>query len=106
MNHVKAKIEDGVTRAVVLVGEKANENYSTDFISRLYNEDGKGSFTAKTCVLGHVQQVYAMMARFFIAVLINQSMGHLWNFGNFRAALRVRSIGTWGRNWLRPPWNG
>jgi len=56
VNHVKAKIEDGVKRSLVLVSENANENYSTDFISRLYNEDGKGHFTAKTCVLGHIQQ--------------------------------------------------
>ena len=45
-----------VYRSVVLVSENANANYSTDFISRLYNEDGKGHFTAKTAVLGHIQQ--------------------------------------------------
>jgi len=56
VNHVKAKIEDQVNRSICVVSENANSNYNTDFITRLYNEDGKGTFTAKPCVLGHIQQ--------------------------------------------------
>lgn len=56
VDHIKAKIEDGVKRSLILRSERANENYTTDFIERLYNEDGKGYFTAKSCVLGHIQQ--------------------------------------------------
>ena len=74
VNHVKAKIEDGVKRSLVLVSENANKNYSTDFISRLYNEDGKGHFTAKTCVLGHIQQVASLM-RDVCRELNNSDMG-------------------------------
>lgn len=36
--------------------EKANENYTTDFIYRLYAEEGKDVFTARQNVLGHMQQ--------------------------------------------------
>nr|AAA62385.1 phosphofructokinase [Drosophila melanogaster] len=36
--------------------EKASENYSTDFIYRLYSEEGKGLFTCRMNILGHMQQ--------------------------------------------------
>ncbi|KAF4514246.1 UNVERIFIED_CONTAM: hypothetical protein B566_EDAN019536 [Ephemera danica] len=38
------------------VNEKANENYTTDFIYRLYTEEGKGLFSARCNILGHMQQ--------------------------------------------------
>jgi hypothetical protein len=34
--------------------EKANENYTTDFIYRLYSEEGKGLFSARSNVLGKI----------------------------------------------------
>ena len=37
--------------------ENSNENYTTEFIGALYREEGKGLFTVRTNVLGHVQQV-------------------------------------------------
>ena len=37
--------------------EKASPNYTTDFIHKLYNEEGKGLFVAKKNILGHMQQV-------------------------------------------------
>ena len=37
--------------------ENCSENYTTDFIAALYREEGKGLFTVRTNVLGHVQQV-------------------------------------------------
>ena len=36
--------------------ECANENYNTDFIHRLYTEEGRGVFTTRVNVLGHMQQ--------------------------------------------------
>ena len=41
--------------------EKCSENYTTDFISALYREEGEGLFTVRTNVLGHVQQVNLML---------------------------------------------
>ena len=35
----------------------ANVNYTTDFIHRLYNEEGRGLFTCRMNLIGHVQQV-------------------------------------------------
>lgn len=32
--------------------EKANENYTTDFIYKLFSEEGKGVFSARMNVLG------------------------------------------------------
>ena len=37
--------------------EKANSNYTTDFIYKLYSEEGKGKFNCRVNVLGHMQQV-------------------------------------------------
>jgi len=34
--------------------EKANENYNTDFIYKLFSEEGKGVFSARMNVLGKI----------------------------------------------------
>ncbi|XP_076035217.1 ATP-dependent 6-phosphofructokinase isoform X3 [Oratosquilla oratoria] len=54
--HMTAKMAEGVQRGLVLRNENANENYSTDFIHRLYTEEGKGIFSCRQNVLGHMQQ--------------------------------------------------
>ncbi|XP_074657068.1 ATP-dependent 6-phosphofructokinase-like isoform X2 [Tubulanus polymorphus] len=54
--HLKAKIEDGVQRGLILRNEKANENYTTDFIHQLFSEEGKGVFVCRKNILGHMQQ--------------------------------------------------
>lgn len=36
--------------------ERANKNYTTDFITRLFAEEGYPVFTTRMNVLGHVQQ--------------------------------------------------
>lgn len=36
--------------------ENANSNYTTDFIEHLFSEEGKGVFTCRKNVLGHMQQ--------------------------------------------------
>lgn len=54
--HMAAKMAEGVQRGLVLRNEMANENYSTDFIYRLYSEEGKGLFTCRKNILGHMQQ--------------------------------------------------
>ncbi|XP_042231275.1 ATP-dependent 6-phosphofructokinase-like isoform X4 [Homarus americanus] len=54
--HMAAKMAEGVQRGLVLRNEKANENYTTDFIFRVYSEEGKGIFSCRKNVLGHMQQ--------------------------------------------------
>jgi 6-phosphofructokinase 1 len=54
--HLSAKIKDGVKRGLIIRNRNANENYTTDFIHRLYNEEGHGAFTCRMNVIGHVQQ--------------------------------------------------
>ena len=51
-----AKMAEGVQRGLVLRNEMANENYSTDFIYRLFTEEGKGIFSCRKNILGHMQQ--------------------------------------------------
>jgi len=45
-----------IYRGLILRNEKANENYDTDFLYRLYAEEGKGRFTVRQNILGHMQQ--------------------------------------------------
>nr|XP_050040643.1 ATP-dependent 6-phosphofructokinase-like isoform X2 [Dermacentor andersoni] len=54
--HMQVKMSEGVQRGLILRNEKANENYTTDFIHRLYSEEGKDVFTARQNILGHMQQ--------------------------------------------------
>jgi len=57
VNHMASKmIEGGVQRGLILRNEKANDNYSTDFVYRLFCEEGKKAFSARMNVLGHMQQ--------------------------------------------------
>lgn len=53
---IASKMAEGVQRGLILRNEKANDNYNTDFIYRLYSEEGKGIFSARMNVLGHMQQ--------------------------------------------------
>ena len=57
VTHMGCKIKDGVKRGLVLRNEKANSNYTTEFIHKLYSEEGKGVFNCRMNVLGHMQQV-------------------------------------------------
>ncbi|XP_053383137.1 ATP-dependent 6-phosphofructokinase, muscle type-like isoform X2 [Mercenaria mercenaria] len=55
--HLKNKILNaGVQRGLVLRNEYANPHYTTDFIEQLFSEEGKGVFTCRKNVLGHMQQ--------------------------------------------------
>lgn len=54
--HMQAKMADGVQRGLILRNESANVNYTTDFIFRLYSEEGKNVFTSRMNKLGHMQQ--------------------------------------------------
>lgn len=41
---------------MILRNEKANDSYNTEFIHRLYSEEGRGLFSSRMNVLGHMQQ--------------------------------------------------
>lgn len=56
VQHMAAKMSEGVHRGLILRNEFANENYTTDFIYQLYSEEGRNMFTARKNVLGHMQQ--------------------------------------------------
>uniref|UniRef100_A0A0N5CD40 ATP-dependent 6-phosphofructokinase n=1 Tax=Strongyloides papillosus TaxID=174720 RepID=A0A0N5CD40_STREA len=53
---IKHKMESGIQRYLIVRNEKANENYTTEFVMRLFNEEGKGVFSTRVNVLGHAQQ--------------------------------------------------
>nr|CDS20605.1 6 phosphofructokinase [Echinococcus granulosus] len=56
VTHLRAKMASNVQRGLVLRAELANKNYSTDFIHKLYSEEGQGIFDCRMTVLGHIQQ--------------------------------------------------
>ncbi|VDO08833.1 unnamed protein product [Rodentolepis nana] len=56
VTHLRAKMASNVQRGLVLRAEYANKNYTTDFIHKLFTEEGQGIFDCRMCVLGHIQQ--------------------------------------------------
>lgn len=56
IKYMVGKFRDGLQRGMLLRNEKCNVNYTTEFISQLLEEEGKGMFVARTLVLGHLQQ--------------------------------------------------
>jgi 6-phosphofructokinase 1 len=57
VDHLRKKMEGHLKRGLLLRNEMANEHYTTDFITKLLQEEGKGVFSARSNVLGHMQQV-------------------------------------------------
>lgn len=47
-----AKMSEGVQRGLILRNENANQNYSTDFMQRLFSEEGKGLFSCRMNIIG------------------------------------------------------
>ncbi|XP_029314824.1 ATP-dependent 6-phosphofructokinase, liver type [Cottoperca gobio] len=56
VEHLAEKMKKDIQRGLVLRNEKCHENYTTDFIHRLYSSEGKGIFDCRVNVLGHLQQ--------------------------------------------------
>ena len=56
VDHMMAKMSEGVTRGLILNNENSNPHYKTDFIFRLFAEEGKEVFSTRVNVLGHMQQ--------------------------------------------------
>ncbi|CAD5234066.1 unnamed protein product [Bursaphelenchus xylophilus] len=50
------KMKKGVQRYLIVRCEKANKNYTTEFVQQLFSEEGKGEFTTRVNILGHAQQ--------------------------------------------------
>ncbi len=57
INHLKKKMAGDLKRGILLRNEMANKHYTTKFIHDLLTEEGKGVFSARYNVLGHMQQV-------------------------------------------------
>jgi len=51
------KMDHGnIFRGLILRNEKSSANYDTDFLYRVFTEEGKGNFTVRQNILGHMQQ--------------------------------------------------
>lgn len=51
-----AKMSEGVQRGLILRNESANSNYNAEFMHRLFSEEGKGLFSCRMNIIGHMQQ--------------------------------------------------
>ena len=56
IQHLRKKMEGDLKRGILLRNECANKHYTTDFMHSLLNEEGKGVFSARSNILGHMQQ--------------------------------------------------
>uniref|UniRef100_A0A7N8X3M8 Phosphofructokinase, liver a n=1 Tax=Mastacembelus armatus TaxID=205130 RepID=A0A7N8X3M8_9TELE len=56
VEHLTEKMKKDIQRGLVLRNENSHENYTTDFIYRMYSAEGKGIFDCRVNVLGHLQQ--------------------------------------------------
>lgn len=54
--HLAEKMASGISRGLIIRNEKASENYTTEFIEKMYNEEGRGLFSCRSNILGHIQQ--------------------------------------------------
>jgi hypothetical protein len=87
--------------------EMANKHYTTDFILNLLAEEGKGVFSARSNVLGHMQQVKLDSFLFYIDVfslfsfrLIISKCCYKFNTLKIkRAVFRLPSTETWALSW-------
>lgn len=50
------KFLDGLQRGMLIRNENCNSNFTTDFLCKLLEEEGKGMFVTRKLVLGHLQQ--------------------------------------------------
>ncbi len=48
--------QEGKRLGLVIRNENANETYSAEFMESLFEEEGKGLFTSRRAILGHLQQ--------------------------------------------------
>jgi 6-phosphofructokinase 1 len=53
---LKEGFRSGKRLGVMIRSEGANDTYSTDFMCKLLEEEGRNLFTARQCILGHLQQ--------------------------------------------------
>uniref|UniRef100_A0A8D0AIL3 ATP-dependent 6-phosphofructokinase n=1 Tax=Sander lucioperca TaxID=283035 RepID=A0A8D0AIL3_SANLU len=70
VEHLTEKMKKDVQRGLVLRNENCHENYTTDFIHRLYSSEGKGIFDCRVNVLGHLQQGHLLPLIETLALII------------------------------------
>lgn len=57
-----AKMSEGVERGLIIRNENANENYNTEFMYRLFSEEGKGLFSCRRNILGmHSPSIFSFL---------------------------------------------
>lgn len=56
LGRMSASFDQGKRLNLVLRSELANEVYTTDFITALFAQEGKGRFSVRQAILGHLQQ--------------------------------------------------
>ena len=56
ITYMIGKFRDGLQRGVLLRNERCSQNFTTEFLCQLVDEEGKGMFITRKQILGHLQQ--------------------------------------------------
>lgn len=98
---IKRSFECGKRMVIYLRNEQSSHHYTTDFIRRLLEEEGKGQFEVRTSILGHLQRGGAPSA--FDRILASRlgaaaaaTIQHLMNDGGDVSVLGLRGRGITG----------
>jgi 6-phosphofructokinase 1 len=59
VDRMKKRFKMCKTTSLVINSEKASETYTTDILSKIFTEEGKGFFDVRHTILGHLQQGYS-----------------------------------------------
>ena len=57
VDYLVEKFKNGyLQKAMIIRNEKCSDNFTTEFLCQLYNEECQGMFVARSLILGHLQQ--------------------------------------------------
>lgn len=86
-----AKMSEGVQRGLILRNESANLNYNTDFMQRLFSEEGKGLFSCRSNIIGESDFVSTSLFLAFFSLISLQSLSRAHATRGLADAVRPES---------------
>jgi oligoribonuclease (3'-5' exoribonuclease) len=67
-----------IFKKFVCRNERANKNFTADFIQELYSEEGRDIFSCRKNVLGHMQQVCGNAYVTFLLIYMPKVKAYVW----------------------------
>lgn len=110
-----AKMSEGVERGLIIRNENANENYNTEFIYRLFSEEGKGLFSCRSNILGMCFLLSLLIDFLILRCIYNTKLNILLLLNIFlyffqvtcnKVARQLPLTVTWEQKWALRQLNG